>query len=124
MCEPPPITKDADRYWGKRNAYEKSKKHGNHASVTVLAMLSRLGLSGDSSCCDDVSLGHTTWTSHLPCRRAEMDGGSRRTVDAQLGVLDNLLDLTLLLEIGEGFPGERTVDLETIDEGGDGDETV
>lgn len=53
-----------------------------------------------------------------------MDGGSRRTVDAQLGVLDNLLDLTLLLEIGEGFPGERTVDLETIDEGGDGDETV
>lgn len=34
-----------------------------------------------------------------------------RTVDAQLRVSDNLLDLTLLLEVSEGFPGERTVDL-------------
>jgi hypothetical protein len=39
-------------------------------------------------------------------------------------VSNDLLDLTLLLEIGEGFPGKRTVDLETIDEGGDGDEAV
>lgn len=53
-----------------------------------------------------------------------MESGLQRTVDAQLRVSNDLLDLTLLLEIGEGFPGERTVDLETIDEGGDGDEAV
>jgi hypothetical protein len=39
-------------------------------------------------------------------------------------VTDNLLDLTVGLEVVEGFPGERTVDLETIDEGGDGDQAV
>jgi hypothetical protein len=49
---------------------------------------------------------------------------SRRTVDAQLGVLDNLLDHTLLLEIGEGFPSERSIDLQAVDEGSDGDEAV
>lgn len=37
---------------------------------------------------------------------------------------DNLLDDTLLLEIGKGLAGERTVDLQTIDEGSDGDEAV
>ena len=37
---------------------------------------------------------------------------------------DNLLDLALSLEVLEGFPGERTVDLETIDEGGNGDQAV
>ena len=37
---------------------------------------------------------------------------------------DNLLDGTLLLEIGKGLAGERTVDLETVDKGGDGDEAV
>ena len=46
------------------------------------------------------------------------------TVYAQLGVSDNLLDLTLLLEIGERSPCERAVNLETIDEGGYGDEAV
>ena len=50
--------------------------------------------------------------------------GGKRTVDAQLGVTDNLLDGTLLLEIGEGPAGERAVDLETIDEGGDSDQAV
>jgi hypothetical protein len=48
----------------------------------------------------------------------------RRTVDGQLRVTDNLLDLTLSLEVLEGFPGERAVDLETIDEGGNGDQAV
>ena len=47
-----------------------------------------------------------------------------RTVDVQLRVADNLLDLAVLLEVVEGFPCERTVDLETIDEGGDGDQAV
>jgi hypothetical protein len=52
------------------------------------------------------------------------DGGISRTVDVQLRVADDLLDLAVLLEVVEGFPCERTVDLETIDEGGDGDQAV
>jgi hypothetical protein len=39
-------------------------------------------------------------------------------------VADDLLDLAVGLEVLEGFPGERTVDLETIDEGGNGDQAV
>jgi len=39
-------------------------------------------------------------------------------------VCDNLLDLTLLLEIGKSTTGERTVDLQTVDKDGDSDETV
>ena len=49
---------------------------------------------------------------------------SERTVDDALGVADDLLDLAVGLEVLEGFPGERTVDLETIDEGGNGDQAV
>lgn len=37
---------------------------------------------------------------------------------------DNLLDLALSLEVLEGFPGERAVDLETVDEGGNSDQAV
>ena len=47
-----------------------------------------------------------------------------RTVDAQLGVADNLPDGALLLEILKSLAGERSVDLETIDKGGDCDEAV
>jgi hypothetical protein len=67
---------------------------------------------------------------HTPRSRAEgwcvrdSPGGVSRTVDVQLRVTDNLLDLAVGLEVVEGFPGERTVDLETIDEGGDGDQAV
>ena len=50
--------------------------------------------------------------------------GCERTVDGQLRVADDLLDLAVRLEVLEGFPGERTVDLETIDEGGNGDQAV
>jgi hypothetical protein len=64
-------------------------------------------------------------------RRPRAEGGVceippevSRTVDVQLRVTDNLLDLAVGLEVVEGFPGERTVDLETIDEGGDGDQAV
>jgi hypothetical protein len=39
-------------------------------------------------------------------------------------VADNLLDLTVCLEVGERFPCKRAVDLQTIDEDGDGDEAV
>lgn len=48
----------------------------------------------------------------------------RHTVDAELGVTDNLLDLTVGLEVGKRFPCERAVDLQAIDEGGNGDEAV
>lgn len=57
-------------------------------------------------------------------RQQEYPAISKRTVDAQLGVANNLLDGTLLLEVGEGPAGKRAVDLETIDKGGDGDEAV
>lgn len=46
------------------------------------------------------------------------------TVNAQLAMPHDLLDLPLLLQIIEGFAREGTIDLEAIDEGGDGDETV
>ena len=36
----------------------------------------------------------------------------------------HLLDLPFLLQIIQGLPSQTPIDLETIDEGGDGDETV
>ena len=47
-----------------------------------------------------------------------------RTVDAQLRVSNDLLDLACLLEVGERFPCKRAVNLQAIDEGGNGDEAV
>ena len=49
---------------------------------------------------------------------------SKRTVDEALGVADDLLDLALLLKIGERTAGEGAVDLQSVDKGGDGDEAV
>lgn len=37
---------------------------------------------------------------------------------------DDLLDLTIGLEVGERFPCKRAVNLQAIDEGGNGDEAV
>ena len=37
---------------------------------------------------------------------------------------NNLLDLALLFEVGEGLAGQAAVDLQTVDKGGDGDEAV
>ena len=48
----------------------------------------------------------------------------KRTVDVQAAVANNLLNLTLLLEIGESLAGEAAVDLQAIDEGSDSDQTV
>ena len=48
----------------------------------------------------------------------------RRTVDLHLAVSNNLPDLTLLLEVLKALAGKRAVDLETVDEGGDGDKAV
>lgn len=48
----------------------------------------------------------------------------QRTVDGQLRVTDDLLDLAVGLEVLEGFPGDGAVDLEAIDEGGNGDQAV
>lgn len=37
-------------------------------------------------------------------------------------VADNLLDLAVLLQLGESLAGQAAVDLETVDEGGNGDQ--
>lgn len=37
---------------------------------------------------------------------------------------NDLLDLSLLLEVGKSLAGQAAVDLETIDEGGDGHQAV
>lgn len=47
-----------------------------------------------------------------------------RTVDAQPRVSNDLLNHTLILKIRKRFPGQRSVDFETVDESGDGDEAV
>lgn len=47
-----------------------------------------------------------------------------RTVDGALAVCDNLLDLSLLLELGKRSARKGAVDLQTIDKDCDGDETV
>jgi hypothetical protein len=47
-----------------------------------------------------------------------------RTVDVHAGVADNLLDLAVGLEVSESLAGKAAVDLETVDKGGDGDQTV
>lgn len=46
------------------------------------------------------------------------------TVDLHLAVAHNLLDLTVRLQVSQGSPGERAVDLQSVDEGGDCDEAV
>lgn len=51
-------------------------------------------------------------------------GSEKRTVDVHAGVADNLLDLTVGLEVSESLAGQAAVDLETVDKGGDGDQTV
>jgi hypothetical protein len=52
------------------------------------------------------------------------DGRGQRTVDLHLAVGDNGLDLSLLLKVLEALAGQGAVDLESVDEGGNGDETV
>jgi hypothetical protein len=48
----------------------------------------------------------------------------RRTVDVQAAVANNLLDQALLLEVVEGPASQAAVDLETVNEGSDGDQAV
>ena len=50
--------------------------------------------------------------------------GVKHTVDVQLAVSDDLLDEALLLQVGKRLSCEGAIDLQSIDEGGDGDETV
>ena len=59
-----------------------------------------------------------------PIPQACVCTGSRHTVNLHLAVLNNRLDQALLLEVPEALPGERAVDLHSVDEGSDGDETV
>lgn len=46
------------------------------------------------------------------------------TVDLHLAVGDNGLDEALLLEVVEALAGQRSVDLHSVDENSDGDQTV
>lgn len=46
------------------------------------------------------------------------------TVDLHLAVRNDRLDLTLLLQILQALPREGTIDLQSVDEGGNCDETV
>lgn len=46
------------------------------------------------------------------------------TVDAQLAVPNHLLDLSLLLQIIQRLPCQAAIDLQSVDERGDCDETV
>jgi hypothetical protein len=48
----------------------------------------------------------------------------QHTVDVQLRVTNDLLDLAVLLEVLERFPCKRTVNLQAIDEGSNCDEAV
>jgi hypothetical protein len=45
-------------------------------------------------------------------------------VDLHLAVCNHRLDDALLLEVGKALSGQRTVDLHSVDEGGDSDQTV
>lgn len=54
---------------------------------------------------------------------AEVSEGGH-TVDLHLAVSDDGLDHALLLEVGDALSGQRTVDLHSVDEGGDGDQAV
>lgn len=51
-------------------------------------------------------------------------GKGEHTVDLHLAVCNHRLDDALLLEVGKALSGQRTVDLHSVDEGGDGDQTV
>lgn len=51
-------------------------------------------------------------------------GGWEHTVDVHLGVTNNLLDLSLLLKVSKALAGQAAVDLETVDQSGDSDQTV
>lgn len=53
-----------------------------------------------------------------------MDVSGRHTPDVQLGVRDDLLDLAVGLELSKSLAGERAVDLQSVDEDGNGDEAV
>lgn len=46
-----------------------------------------------------------------------------RTVDVHGMRANDLLDDTLLLQVGKGFSGQATVDLELVDKSGNGEET-
>ena len=46
----------------------------------------------------------------------------KRTVYRASGVANDLLDGSLLLQVLQGLPGKRAIDLQTVNEGGNGDE--
>lgn len=101
---------------GKRNVVEKSKLKTRVAHLGPVVCTSCLCLAGNIA----------GWEILVVVLSGLLGPGGavQRTVDAQLGVTNNLPDGTLLLEVVQGLASERTVDLETIDKGGDCDEAV
>src|SRR4051812_9939077 len=75
-----------------------------------------LSLRGNGASCD-LCVSYVLWDPGESCR-------NRRTVDVAGVVANNLLDGSLSLKVGEGAAGEGAVDLQTIDEDGNGDEAV
>lgn len=51
-------------------------------------------------------------------------GYRERTVDEHLAVRNDGLDLSLLLQVLQALASQRAIDLQSVDQGGDGDETV
>jgi len=51
-------------------------------------------------------------------------GGNGAGVDVQAAVTNDLLDLALLFKVGKSLASQATVNLETINKGGDGDQAV
>lgn len=60
-------------------------------------------------------------SSHPPTL---LRGRNRPRIDAQLRMSHHLLNLAFLLQIIQRLPGQGSVDLQSIDQGGNGDETV
>jgi hypothetical protein len=60
----------------------------------------------------------------LESKKVKILDSGKRTVDVHLGVAGDLLDLASLLEVGKSTASQAAVDLETVDQGGDGHEAV
>ena len=60
----------------------------------------------------------------IPIHRFLLRRRDSSRIDAQLAVPNHLLNLTLLLQVIQCLPCETSIDLQSIDERGDGDQAV
>lgn len=102
------------------------RRHGNGDSTRELGRVERFTRRHRQHGLEEVVSGvfssHIKWPIRIVFGCAT--GRRKHTVDLHLAVRDNGLDLSLLLEVLEALAGQGAVDLEPVDEGGDGDETV